>query len=97
MQMSSPSSSDQTSHKGVEEQPALSHPSNTFSNISAGDDSRQLIVSTNGVVIQAAEITTGQRAIQGMGQMSDRSIAILLGDDVPTTSEEPEGVEGRIS
>jgi hypothetical protein len=66
---------------------------NTFTNISAGDDSRLLIVSTTGVIIQATDITTGQRTTHGMGQMSDESIQTLIRHDVSSTSEEPQEKE----
>jgi hypothetical protein len=91
--MSSPSSSDQAPRKEVVNQPTPSIPSNTFTNISAGDDSRQLIVSTTGVIIQAAGITTGQRTAQGMGQMSDQSIEMLLRHNASTTSKRSQGKE----
>lgn len=51
---------------------------NTFTSVHAGDDSRQLIVSTTGVVIHAEDVSTGSRTSHGMGQMSDESIQELL-------------------
>jgi lipoprotein-anchoring transpeptidase ErfK/SrfK len=47
-------------------------------NVHVGDDSRQLIVSTTGVVIHATNVSTGTRTTHGMGQMSDDSIQHLF-------------------
>jgi hypothetical protein len=85
--MSVPSSADQASCNPLEKQPAGSVALNTFKNISAADDSSQLIASTTGVVIQAADITTGQRVAHGMGQMSDATLQTLLNRDTSTLSD----------
>lgn len=62
---------------------------NTFTNVHAGDDSRQLIVSTTGLVIHAADVSTGARTIHGMGQMSDGSIQYLFKPvNQPTAGQE---------
>jgi hypothetical protein len=90
-QMSVPSSADQAPCSTFEKQPAGPVASNTFKNISAADDSCQLIVSTTGVVIEAADITTGQRVAHGMGQMNDTSVQMLLQRDIRTLSNTTKG------
>jgi hypothetical protein len=89
--MSVPSSADQAPCSTFEKQPAGPVASNTFKNISAADDSSQLIVSTTGIVIEAADVTTGRGAAHGMGQMNDTSIQMLLQRDTPTLSNTTKG------
>jgi hypothetical protein len=67
---------------------------NTFTNVRAGDDSCQLIVSTTGVVIGAKNVSTGNRTSHGMGQMSDQSIQLLLRRNEMSTTEQPTEREG---
>lgn len=69
---------------------------NKFTNVHAKEDSRQMIVSTTGVIIHAEDISTGARSIHGMGQMSDRSIQVLLQSvNLHTTSNETQNESAR--
>ncbi|KAH7061974.1 hypothetical protein BKA63DRAFT_527184 [Paraphoma chrysanthemicola] len=95
--MSSPTSSDQIPRKETGKQPLLTVPLNTFSNITAGDDSRQLIVSTEGIAIQAADITAANRTAQAMGQMADESIQTFFPSDIAANSGEPQGKNAKES
>jgi hypothetical protein len=62
--------------------------------VHAGDDSRQLIVSTTGVVIHATDVSTGARTTHGMGQMSDDSIQHLFQRVIRvTTGQDSQGTQ----
>ena len=53
---------------------------NEFQDVSAGDDSQQIIVSTIGDLISAQRVTAGARSAQWCGQMSDISIQQISRD-----------------
>jgi hypothetical protein len=53
---------------------------NVFEDISAGEDSHQVIVSTVGDLISAKRITGGDRSVHLMGQMSDAALQQLSQD-----------------
>jgi predicted nucleic acid-binding Zn-ribbon protein len=50
---------------------------NIFGDVSAGEDSHQVIVATLGDLISARQVTAGNRGTQWLGQMSDESLQQL--------------------
>lgn len=50
------------------------HRTNVFEDISTGDDTRQVIVSTIGDLVFAKTLKTGARSFQVLGQMSDETV-----------------------
>jgi hypothetical protein len=62
--------------------------------VHVGDDSRQIIVSTTGVVIHATDVSTGARTIHSMGQMSDDTVQhIFQPASRPTTRQNVQGAQ----
>ena len=59
---------------------AARHRVNTVEDVSAADDSHQVIVATLGDLISMRKVKAGDRAEQWLGQMSDRSLQRLSAD-----------------
>jgi len=53
---------------------------NIFEDVSAGQDAHQAIIATLGDLISAKRVTTGIKATQWLGQMSDAALQQLLQD-----------------
>jgi len=70
-------------------------PVNVFENISAGEASRQVIVSTNGIRISASTVSTEAGAMQCLGQLSDTSISQISGDHTAASISQQEAKGGR--
>jgi hypothetical protein len=62
---------------------------NTFTNMSVGDGSSQIVASATGLAIDARDVTTGNRASHGLGQMSDETMQLLLRCNEMSTTEQP--------
>ena len=70
-------------------------PVNVFENISAGEASRQVIVSTNGIRISASTVSTEAGAMQCLGQLSDPSISQISRDHTAASVSQQEVKGGR--
>ena len=70
-------------------------PVNVFENVSAGEASRQVIVSTTGIRISASTVTTEARAMQCLGQLSDTSISQISQDHMAVSISQQEAKGGR--
>jgi hypothetical protein len=54
-----------------------------------GDGSSQLVASATGLAINARDVSTGNRASHGLGQMSDETMQLLLRRNEMSTTEQP--------
>jgi len=68
---------------------------NVFENVSAGEVSRQVIVSTTGIRISASTVTTEAGAMQCLGQLSDTSISQISRDHTAASISQQEAKGGR--
>ncbi|PVH69164.1 hypothetical protein DL98DRAFT_661829 [Cadophora sp. DSE1049] len=71
-------------------------PVNLFENVSAGEASRQVIVSTTGIHITASTVTTEAGVMQCLGQLSDTSISQISRDHTATSTSQQEAKGCRI-
>ncbi|KAH7379012.1 hypothetical protein BKA64DRAFT_687099 [Cadophora sp. MPI-SDFR-AT-0126] len=69
-------------------------PVNVFENVSAGEASRQVIVSIIGIRISASTVTTEVGAMQCLGQLSDTSILQISQDHTAASISQQEAKGG---
>lgn len=84
---------EQGTEQDREQEPARSigplRTENSFTNVHASPTSVQLVTSTTGAIIHANGVSAGERAIHGLGQMSDETLQQLLRG--PSTAQAAEG------
>lgn len=71
--------------------------SNIFEDVSMGEDSQQVIVSTIGDLISAKRVTAGARSTQLMGQMSDGSLQHFSRNGGHIATKKAKGLETGIA
>jgi len=69
-------------------------PVNVFEDISAGEASRQVIVSTSGIRISPSTVTTEAGTTQCRGQLSDTSISHISRDHMAASISQQEAKGG---